>query len=101
MNDPSRPTGHLLANLLHFGRLLRQGGIRVSTRQVYELAEGLTCVDLARRDDFYHTARSFLVHHAHEIDTFDRAFDLFWSQQIQFTMELGLAHRRRRVDGLV
>jgi uncharacterized protein with von Willebrand factor type A (vWA) domain len=106
-NDPLSPEGpgapqdgHLLGKLLHFGRLLRQAGIAVSTRQIYELAEGLTHIDLARRDDFRHAARCFLVHHAHELDLFDRAFDLFWSQQIQFTMELGLARRRRRADGL-
>jgi uncharacterized protein with von Willebrand factor type A (vWA) domain len=100
MNDPPRPNGHLLASLLHFGRLLRQVGIAVSTRQVYELAEGLTCIDLTRRDDFRHTARCFLVHNAHELDLFDRAFDLFWSQQIQFALELGVARQRRRLDGL-
>jgi uncharacterized protein with von Willebrand factor type A (vWA) domain len=98
MKNPSRPTGHLLANLLHFGRLLRQVGIAVSTRQIYQLAEGLTYIDLSRRDDFYHTARSFLVHHVQDLDVFDRAFDLFWSQHIQFTMELGLERQRRRVD---
>jgi uncharacterized protein with von Willebrand factor type A (vWA) domain len=91
--------GHLLANLLHFARLLRQAGITVSTRQIYELAQGLTCIDLTRRDDFYHTARCFLVHNADELDTFDRAFNLFWSGQIEFTMELGLARQRRRNEG--
>jgi len=100
MNDPSPPNGHLLANLLHFGRLLRQIGITVSTRQIYEFARGLAYIDLTRRDDFFHTARCFLVHNADELDMFDRAFDLFWSHQIQFTMEFGLAHQRRRVDGL-
>jgi uncharacterized protein with von Willebrand factor type A (vWA) domain len=93
--------GHLLTNLLHFGRLLRQSGIAVSTRQIYELAQGLTYIDLTRRDDFYHVARCILVHNADELDLFDRAFDLFWSHQIQFTMEFGLAHQRRRIDGLV
>ena len=93
--------GHLLANLLHFGRLLRQVGIAVGTRQIYELAQGLTYIDFTRSDDFYHAARCFLVHKSDELDVFDRAFDLFWSRQIQFTVELGLAHQRRRVDGLV
>ncbi len=94
------PSGHLLGNLLHFGRFLRQAGIAVSTRQIYELAEGLTHIDLTRRDDFRHAARCFLVHHADELDLFDRAFDLFWSQQVQFTMELGVARQRQRVEGL-
>jgi uncharacterized protein with von Willebrand factor type A (vWA) domain len=107
VNDPLSPAGpgraqdgRLLGNLLHFGRLLRQAGIAVSTRQIYELAEGLTHIDLAQRDDFRNAARCFLVHHAHELDLFEWAFDLFWSQQVQFTMELGLARQRRRAGGL-
>ncbi|GAB4541108.1 MAG: VWA domain-containing protein [Anaerolineae bacterium] len=99
------PNGHLLAHLLRFGRLLRQAGITVSTHQLYELAEGLTCIDLARRDDFRHTARCFLVHHADQLDIFERAFDMFWSGQIELTMELGFSHQRRRTnqvaDGLL
>jgi uncharacterized protein with von Willebrand factor type A (vWA) domain len=99
MNDHPRSNGYLLANLLHFGRLLRQAGIPVSSRQIYELAEGLTHIDLTRRDDFRHTARCFLVHHAHELDTFDRAFDLFWSGQIEWRMEFGFARQRRVKEG--
>jgi len=107
VNDPfsparpgTSPNGHLLGNLLHFGRFLRQAGIAVSTRQIYELAEGLTHIDLTRRDDFRHAARCLLVHHADELELFDCAFDLFWSQQVQFTMELGLARQRRREERL-
>jgi uncharacterized protein with von Willebrand factor type A (vWA) domain len=99
-NSSSSPSGHLLANLLHFGRLLRQVGIGVSSRQIYELAEGLTYVDVTRHDDFYHTARSFLVHDLEELDTFDRAFDLFWSQQIQLMVELGITRQQRLKRGV-
>jgi uncharacterized protein with von Willebrand factor type A (vWA) domain len=93
-NNLSSPSGHLLANLLHFGRLLRQLGIGVSSRQIYELAEGLTYVNLAQRDDFYHTACSFLVHAPEELDVFDRAFDLFWSRQIKWMVDFGTARQK-------
>jgi uncharacterized protein with von Willebrand factor type A (vWA) domain len=99
-NNPSSPSGHLLANLLHFGRLLRQLGIGVSSRQIYELAEALAYVNLTRRDDFYHTARSFLVHDPEELDTFDRAFDLFWSQQIEWMVEFGISRQQRVRDSV-
>jgi uncharacterized protein with von Willebrand factor type A (vWA) domain len=89
------PEGHLLANLLHFGRLLRQLGIPVSSRQLVELAEGLTYIDLACRDDFYHAARCFLVHHADQLEAFDQAFDLFWSGQVQFSLEFEMARQGR------
>ncbi len=99
MNSAPYSDGHLLGYLLHFGRLLRKLGVAVSTRQVYELAQGLTYVDLTRREDLYHTARSFLVHSADDLDIFDRAFDLFWCRQIEFVMEFGLAGRRRVREG--
>jgi uncharacterized protein with von Willebrand factor type A (vWA) domain len=86
--------------LLHFGRLLCRVGIGVSSRQICELAEGLTYVNLARRDDFYHTTRSFLVHDPEELDVFDRAFDLFWSQQIEWMVEFGISRQQRVRDGV-
>lgn len=98
--NPAVSYGHLPANLLHFGRLLREVGIAISSRQIYELAEGLAYIDITRRDDFYQAARCFLVHRADELDTFDRAFDLFWSGQIEFMTEFGFARQRRSKDGL-
>jgi uncharacterized protein with von Willebrand factor type A (vWA) domain len=89
------PQGHLLANLLHFGRLLRRLGIPVSSRQLVELAAALTYIDLACRDDFYHTARSFLIHHADQLELFDQAFDLFWSGRMEFGLEFELARQGR------
>ena len=86
--------GLLLANLLHFGRLLRRLGFRVSTRELYDLAEALTVVDVTRRDDFYHTARAFLAHDPDEIELFDQAFELFWAGRIELMLELGLGRLR-------
>ncbi|HLE51741.1 MAG TPA: hypothetical protein VI755_06740, partial [Anaerolineales bacterium] len=72
--------GHLLANLLHFGRLLRKLGVGVSSQQIYELGEALSWIELARKDDFYHATRCFLVHKAEEMEVFNLAFELFWTQ---------------------
>ena len=93
---PSAGTsGHLLANLLHFGRLLRNLDIQVSTRQIYDLAESLTLIDISRREDFYHAACGFLVHRPEQLDLFQRAFDLFWSGKFEVLMELGLTYQQR------
>jgi len=70
---------HLLANLVHFARLLRHLGLRVHTSQLADLAQGLTSIDISQRQDFYTATRAFLVHHPDERESFDRAFDLFWS----------------------
>src|SRR5512143_1514955 len=74
--DPA--ANHLLANLVHFGRWLRQLGFTVSASQISGLAEALTCLDLARRDDVYCAACSIFVHSRDELEMFERAFDVFW-----------------------
>lgn len=96
MTSPTNSHGHLAANLLHFGRLLRSLGIRVSTHQVCDLAEGLTHIDPTRRDDFYHAAVSFLVHDPEQLELFRRAFDLFWAGRIEWMVEFGVGRQRRR-----
>jgi uncharacterized protein with von Willebrand factor type A (vWA) domain len=94
--DPkSESSGYLLTNLLQFARLLRNLGMHISTRQIYELADGLTYINISRREDFYHAACGFLVHNPEELDIFQRAFDLFWSGKFEVLMELGLAYQQR------
>ncbi|HEC22882.1 MAG TPA: VWA domain-containing protein [Chloroflexi bacterium] len=87
--------GHLLENLLHFGRLLRSLGLRVSTQQVADLAEALTWVDATRREDFYHAARCLLIHAPEDRELFDQAFNLFWAGKLEWVVEIGIASRRR------
>ena len=94
-NHPSI-RGHLLANLLHFGRLLRKLGVGVSSQQIYELGEALTWIDLARKDDFYHASRCFLVHKAEDLGVFNRAFDLFWTQVFQGFVQLAIQQMKHQ-----
>jgi hypothetical protein len=70
--------GHLLRNLVLFGRLLRALGLDVTPTQIIDLAEGLKHIDLRRRQDFKNTARTILVNRHEHLELFDRAFDLFW-----------------------
>ena len=95
LDSKSMDSGYLLANLLHFGRLLRDLGMHISTLQIYELAQALTFIDINRREDFYHTASGFMVQSPDELDLFRRAFDLFWSGKFEALMELGLAYQQR------
>jgi len=44
-----------------------------------DAAEALLHVDIARRDDVYHTLRTLLVHRREDLAVFDEAFDTFWS----------------------
>ncbi|MCS7261105.1 MAG: VWA domain-containing protein [Anaerolineae bacterium] len=79
----------LPVNLLHFVRLLRRLGFRISAERVTDLLQGLTCIDLTRRDDFYHVVRACLVTHPDQIPLFDRAFQLFWLGREQWLLALG------------
>jgi len=80
--------GFFLANLLHFGRLLRRLEILVSSKQIYDLAEGVMYLDISSRDDFYHASRAFLLHDNNKLQQFNLAFDLFWSKHIKVMIEL-------------
>jgi len=69
---------HLQHNLIVFGRLLRRAGIDVHAGRLVDLTEALQHIDLASRDEVYHTCRTLLVHRREELPIFDRAFELFW-----------------------
>ena len=68
----------LLANLLHFGAVLRALGLDVPTAALLDAAAAMTHVDIGRRADFYFTLRSLLVHRYTDLAIFDDAFRLFW-----------------------
>jgi uncharacterized protein with von Willebrand factor type A (vWA) domain len=75
--------GHLLHNLLLFGRLLRGLGLDVNPGRMIDLAAALEHVDLSRRVDFYHAVRSLLVHRHEDVPLFDHAFNEFWRDPAQ------------------
>jgi uncharacterized protein with von Willebrand factor type A (vWA) domain len=70
--------GHLQRNLVVFGRLLRRAGIDVHVGRMIDVTDALQHVDLASRDEVYHTCRALLVHRHDQLAMFDRAFDVFW-----------------------
>ena len=61
-----------------FGRILRGAGLRVGTDRLVEFARALEELDASRRDDVYWAGRITLVSRPEEIETYDRAFELFW-----------------------
>lgn len=84
------PSGHLLHNLLLFGRLLRRLGLDVNPGKMIDLVQALHHINIANRSDFYHTLRTFLVHRHDQIPLFDRAFELFWRKRDQEGIEIDL-----------
>lgn len=79
------PHNNLLHGLLGFGQALRAAGLDVHVGRVLDVIDALQYVDLAIRQDVYHTLRSLLIHRHADFATFDRVFDEFW-----------LRHRRTR-----
>ncbi|MCB8980402.1 MAG: VWA domain-containing protein [Ardenticatenaceae bacterium] len=69
---------HLLHNLILFGRLLRALGMDVNPGRMIDLVQALEHVNLARKADFYYTARCLLVHDQADLPLFEQAFALFW-----------------------
>ena len=69
---------YLLHNLILFGRLLRALGLDVNPGRMIDLVQALEHVNLARKSDFYYTARSLLVHDREDLPLFEQAFELFW-----------------------
>ena len=86
--NSSHAGGYLLANLVHFGRLLRRAGIMVSSAQISDLAQGLTHIDLSKREDFFHATRGFLLNDPEKFVVITRIFDLYWSGKIEWMIDL-------------
>ena len=63
-----------------FGRVLRGAGLRVGTDRVVEFARALEELDASRRDDVYWAGRITLVSRPEDIETYDRAFEVFWDE---------------------
>ena len=70
--------GHLLHNLMLFGRLLRELGLDVHSGRMIDAAGALRLVGVRRRSDFYHALRTVLVHRQQDLALFDEAFQTFW-----------------------
>lgn len=105
LNRPSEQTpdtnsGHLLHNLLLFGRVLRGLGLDVNPGRMIDLLHALEHVQIGRKSDFYYSARSLLVHNREDLPLFDQAFELFWRKPSGDweALELLMPTRQRRQD---
>ncbi|HSK99081.1 MAG TPA: VWA domain-containing protein [Rubrobacteraceae bacterium] len=82
MAEGQAPAGAppMLDAAVAFGRVLRGAGLRVGTDRLVEFARALEELDAARRDDVYWAGRITLVSRPEEIETYDRAFEIFWDE---------------------
>jgi uncharacterized protein len=65
-------------NVLAFGRVLKELGVKLGLSQVMDSSRALELVDVGSREDFRAALRANLVSDKDAIALFERAFDLFW-----------------------
>jgi len=96
---PPHAGGHLLHNLLLFGRVLRGLGLDVNPGRMMDLVNALGTVQVGQREDFFYACRSLLVHRQEDLALFDQAFAQFWrppsSTWLTGLMVVGAKQRRR------
>jgi uncharacterized protein with von Willebrand factor type A (vWA) domain len=68
----------LAANLVAFGRLLRDAGLAVTPDQTRIFADALARLGTANRRDVKAAGRAIFVRRREEIGVYDDAFDLFF-----------------------
>src|SRR3954451_22136491 len=66
----------LQANLLAFGRDLRDAGLRIGSGQIISFVEAVAEVYARRQMDFYHAARTTLVNSPEQIPAADARFTM-------------------------
>ncbi|MBI2359487.1 MAG: VWA domain-containing protein [Deltaproteobacteria bacterium] len=67
-----------LANLLAFGRVLKQLGIEIGMSQMIDASRSLGFVNLSSKTDFRVALRANLVSDKDDMALFERAFECFW-----------------------
>lgn len=90
--------GHLLRNMVLFGRLLRALGVPVTPTQILDLVDALRYITVRSREDFKNTARTILISQFEHLPLYDQAFDLFWQAREAtelLELELGALIRQR------
>lgn len=90
--------GHLLRNIVLFGRLLRVGSLDVTPTQLRDWVAALELIDLSHKNDVKAAARAVLVSRRRDLPWFNKAFELFWQardpRELE-QLELGLMIQRR------
>ncbi len=70
--------GRLVANIMHFARVLRAAGLPVGPGKVLDAIRALDVIDLGNRRDFYWTLHAVFVNRRDQRELFDQAFHIFW-----------------------
>jgi len=75
---PASAGGNLVANIMHFARVLRAAGLPDGPGKVLQAVEAVRAVGLESRADFYWALHAVLVNRRDQRLIFDQAFHVFW-----------------------
>jgi uncharacterized protein with von Willebrand factor type A (vWA) domain len=78
MNDTAQHDSALVANIMHFARILRATGLPIGPGRVIEAVRAVEAVGVTNRSDFYWTLHAVFVNRHDQREMFDQAFRLFW-----------------------
>ena len=68
----------LVANIMHFGRILRAAGLPVGTGKILDGVNAICEVGVGNRTDFYWALHAVFVNRRDQHEMFDQAFHIFW-----------------------
>ncbi len=94
------PSGKLAANIMHFGRVLREAGLPVGPSTVLDALDAAMAGPLRKREDFYWTLHSIFVKRRDQRELFDQAFHVFWKKpkMLEQLMQLMYVQIARKPD---
>ena len=92
--------GKLAANIMHFGRVLREAGLPVGPSTVLDALDAAMAGPLRKREDFYWTLHSIFVKRRDQREIFDQAFHVFWKKpkMLEQLMQLMYVQIARKAD---
>ncbi len=94
------PSGKLVSNIMHFGRVLREAGLPVGPSTVLDAIDAALAGPLRERQDFYWTLHAvFVKRHEHQ-HLFEQAFHVFWKspKMLEQLMQLMYVQIARKAD---
>jgi uncharacterized protein with von Willebrand factor type A (vWA) domain len=68
----------LVANVMHFGRILRAAGLPIGPGKVLDAVNAVQAVGVTSRKDFYWALHAVFVNRRDQHEMFDQAFHIFW-----------------------
>jgi uncharacterized protein with von Willebrand factor type A (vWA) domain len=78
LTEPLPEGGKLVANLVHFARVLRRAGLPIGPGRVLAAVDAVRAVGIESREDFYWTLHAVFVSKRDQRALFDQAFHIFW-----------------------